>query len=44
MIFLFNKTVQDIISNYIPHETVTFVDKGTPWINKNVKVLILQNV
>ena len=44
MIFLFNKTVQDIIYNYIPHETVTFVDKGTPWINKNVKVLILQNV
>ena len=42
MIFLFNKTVKDITSNYIPHETVTFDDKGTPWINKNVKLLILQ--
>ena len=25
-IFLFNNTVKNIISNYIPHETVTFVD------------------
>ena len=34
MIFLFNKTIKHIISNYIPHETVTFNDRDPPWINK----------
>ena len=33
---LFNKTVKNIISNYILHETVTFDDRDPPWINKNV--------
>ena len=42
MIFLFNKTVKNIISNYIPHETVTFDDGDPPWINKNAKQLILE--
>ena len=42
MIFLFNKTIKNISSNYIPHETVTFDDRDTPWINKNVKQLILE--
>ena len=42
MILLFNKTVKIIISNYIPHETVTFDDRDPPWINKNVKQLILE--
>ena len=42
MIFLFKKTVKDIISNYIPHETVIFDDSDPPWINKNTKQLILE--
>ena len=42
MIFLFNKTIKTIVSNYIPHETVTFDDRDPPWINKNVKQLILE--
>ena len=42
MIFLFNKTIKNIVSNYIPHETVTFDDRDSPWINKNVKQLILE--
>ena len=42
MIFLFNKTIKNISSNYIRHETVTFDDRDTPWINKNVKQLILE--
>ena len=42
MFFLFNKTIKNIISNYIPHETVTFDDRDPPWINKNVKQLILE--
>ena len=37
MIFLFNKTIKNIISNYIPHKTVTFDDRDPPWINKDVK-------
>ena len=41
MIFSFNKTIKNIISNYIPHETDTFDDRDPPWINKNVKQLIL---
>ena len=32
--FLFNKTAENIISNYIPHETVRFDDRDRPWINK----------
>ena len=42
MIFSFNKTIKNIISNYIPHETDTFDDRDPPWINKNVKQLILE--
>ena len=42
IIFLFNKTVKNIISNYIPRETVTFDDRDAPWINKNAKQLILE--
>ena len=34
VIFLFNKTVQGIISNYIPHETVAFDDRDPLWIKK----------
>ena len=42
MIFLFNKTVKNIISNWISHETVTFDDRDPPWIYKNGKQLILE--
>ena len=42
MIFLFNKTVKNIISNYIPHKTVTSDDRDPPWINKKAKQLILE--
>ena len=40
--FLFNKIIKNIISNYTPHETVTFDDRNPPWINNNVKQLILE--
>ena len=42
MIFLFNETAKNIISNHIPHETVTFDDRDPPCINKNLKQLILE--
>ena len=40
--FLFNKTIKNTISNYIPHERITFDDRDPPWINKYVKQLILE--
>ena len=36
-----NKTIKNIISNYIPHETITCDDRDPPWINKDIKQLIL---
>ena len=42
MIFLFNKTVKNIVFNYIPHETVTFDERDPPWINKKAEQLILE--
>ena len=40
MVFLFNKTIENIFSNFIPHETVTCHDRDPPWINNNIKQLI----
>ena len=37
---LFNKTIKNIIRNYIPHETITCDDRNPPWINKGIKELI----
>ena len=33
MVYLFNKTIQNILLNYIPHETITSDDREPPWIN-----------
>ena len=37
---LFNKIIKNILSNFIPHETITFHDRDSPWINSQVKHLI----
>ena len=39
---LFNKTVKNIISNYVPHETVIFKKRDCAWIKRNAKQLILE--
>ena len=39
-VHLFNKTIRNILSNFIPHETITFDDRDPPWINNRVKHLI----
>ena len=31
--YLFNKTTKNILSNFIPHEFITFDDRDPPWIN-----------
>ena len=40
MVSLFNKTIKNILSNYIPHKTITCDNKDPPWFNKNIKQLI----
>ena len=40
MVYLFNKTIKNILSNYIPHETITCDDRDPPWINNKIKQLI----
>ena len=37
---MFNKTIKNIMSNYIPHETITCDDRDRPRINKDFKQLI----
>ena len=39
-VYLFNETIKNILSNFIPHETITFDDRDPPWINSQVKHLI----
>ena len=38
---LFTQTIQNIISNYIPHETITCDDRNPPWIDEKIKKLVL---
>ena len=40
MVSLFNKTIKNILSNYIPHETITCDNKDPPCFNKNIKQLV----
>ena len=35
----FNQTILNILSNFIPHETITCDDRDPPWFNKNIKSL-----
>ena len=39
---IFHATIKNILSNYIPHETITSNDRDPPWINENIKQLILE--
>ena len=38
---LFTQTIQNIISNYIPHETRTCDDRNPPWIDEKIKKSVL---
>ena len=38
---MFNKIIKNIMSNYIPHETIICCDRDPPWINKDIKQAIL---
>ena len=40
MVSLFNRTISNILSNYIPDETIICDDKNLLWFNNNIKQLI----
>ena len=37
---IFNRTILNILSNFIPHETIVCNDKDPPWFNNRIKTLI----
>ena len=37
---LFNRTIKNILHNFIPHETITCDDRDPPWINSSIRRLI----
>ena len=39
-VYLFNETIKNILSNFRPHEAITFDGRDPPWINSQVKHLI----
>ena len=39
-VHIFNKTIKNIMCNYIPHETIICDDRDPPWINKDIEQLI----
>ena len=39
MVDIFPKTIYNILSNFIPHQTITIDDKDPPWFNTNIKSL-----
>ena len=40
MVSLFNRIIKNMLSNYIPHETIICDDKDPPRFNNNIKLLI----
>ena len=40
MVYLFNKTIKNILSNYILHETIPCDDRDPRWINNKIKQLV----
>ena len=40
MFHLFNRTIKNILHNFIPHETITCDDRDPPWINSSIRRLI----
>ena len=39
---MFKKTIKNIMSDYIPHETIIWDGRDPPWRNKDIKQLILK--
>ena len=41
---IFNRTILNILSNFIPHETIVCNDKDPPWFNNRIKTLIKEKM
>ena len=41
-VYLFKQTIKNILSNFIPHDTVVCDDRNPPWINNKIKKLIAE--
>ena len=41
-VFFFTKTLLNIIQNFIPHETIICDDRDPPWINNEIKKLMIE--
>ena len=41
---VFNRTILNIMENFIPHETIVCDDKFPPWFNKRIKSLIQEGI
>ena len=41
-VYFFTKMLLNIIQNFIPHETITCDNRDPPWINKEIKKLMLE--
>ena len=37
---IFNRTILNILSNFVPHEIIACNDKDPPWLNNRIKTLI----
>ena len=33
---IFNRTILNVLSNFIPHETIVYNDKDPPWFNNRI--------
>ena len=42
MVHLFNRTIKNILHNFIPHEIITCDDRDPPWINSSITVSTLK--
>ena len=42
MVDICTKTIYNILSNFIPHQTITIDEKDPPWFNTNIKSLLLE--
>ena len=40
MVHLLNRTIENILRNFIPHETITCDNRDPPWINSSIRRLI----
>ena len=40
MVHLFNRTIKNILQNYIPHEIIPCDDRGPLWINSSTRRFI----